>query len=103
MTRRSECAGSADDSRHLKTLAGNVFRVTALVVGADGNMFSGSVDSAVRVWNSDNGSHLHTMRGNVNTVVRRTLALGRDVTLYSGGGGSLFSIKFVLKFGSARC
>jgi hypothetical protein len=103
MTRRSECAGSADDSRHLQTLAGNVFRVTALVVGADGKMFSGSVDSAVRVWNSDNGSHLHTMRGNVNTVVRRTLALGRDVTLYSGGGGSLFSIKFVLKFGSARC
>jgi WD40 repeat protein len=76
---------SPDDGAHLQTLPGHTSAVWALVVSSDGKMFSGSLDRTVRVWRGVNGALLHTLMCDSSN---RALALARDGTLYSGGGGS---------------
>jgi WD40 repeat protein len=74
---------SADTGSHLQTLLGHENIVRVLVVGSDGNVFSGScLGNTVRVWSSENGALLHTLK--TSTKYLLALALERNGTLYSG-------------------
>jgi WD40 repeat protein len=55
---------SPDDGALLQTLEGHEEKCTvlALVVGLDGNVFSGSHDCTVLVWSGDTGALLHTLK-----------------------------------------
>jgi WD40 repeat protein len=41
---------------------------TTLQVGANGNIYSGSADSMIRVWSGDDGTQLNTLVGHTNWV-----------------------------------
>jgi len=70
---------------HLQTLVGHTSRVSALAVGLDGKVLSGSDDGTIRVW-APTGTHLHTlMKHNDDARVVYALAVMRDGTLVSGG------------------
>jgi len=75
---------SPDDGANLQTLVGHTGAVTVLVVGPNGNVYSGSLDRTVRVWSGGNGAPLQTLNTSAGTVF--ALAVGCDGTLYAGGG-----------------
>jgi WD40 repeat protein len=64
------------------SLEGHTADVTALAVGLDGKVYSGSKDYTIRVWSGDNGAHLHTLEGHTKRVV--ALTIGLSGKLYSG-------------------
>jgi WD40 repeat protein len=48
----------------------------------DGRVYSGSEDTTIRVWSSDNGKHLQTHVGHTRTVW--AIVVGPDGNVYSG-------------------
>jgi hypothetical protein len=72
---------NGENGSHLRILTGHTSFVIALAIGANGNVFSGSVDQTVRVWSGRDGTHLHTLAGHTEMVA--TLAAGQD-KVYSG-------------------
>ena len=73
---------SGADGAYLQTLEGHTSRVTALAVGLDGTIYSGSRDKTIRVWSGVDGAHLQTLEGHTDTVL--SLAVGLDGKVYSG-------------------
>jgi WD40 repeat protein len=55
--------------------------VTALAVDPDGTLYSGSSDCDIRVWSSEDGSHIRTLLAHNKGVL--ALALGPNNKLYS--------------------
>ena len=57
-------------------------------MGHDGNVYSGSYDSTIRVWSASDGTHLHTLEEGWFVELEGwvyALAVMRDGTLVSGG------------------
>jgi WD40 repeat protein len=51
-------------------------------VGLDGNVYSGSYDTRIRVWSAHDGVHLRTLDGHTRGIF--AIAMGHDGTVYSG-------------------
>ncbi|KAF2640983.1 WD40 repeat-like protein [Massarina eburnea CBS 473.64] len=66
---------------HQRTLQGHVMGVWAMVPWGD-LLVSGGCDRDVRVWNLENGSSVHTLRGHTSTV--RCLKMSDSKTAISG-------------------
>ena len=67
------------DGTCVKTLEGHTETVSALALGPDGTLYSGSVDDTIKVWNTDGTC---VLTDHTNTVW--ALAVKADGTLYSG-------------------
>jgi WD40 repeat protein len=59
-------------------------------VGLDGNVYSGSYDSTVRVWSPDDGALLQTLTRHTDTVL--ALAVGPDGKVFSGSGDGIIRV-----------
>jgi hypothetical protein len=88
---------SGDDGTHLQTLCdldgsryGVDYYVSALAVGLDGKVFSGSMRGTIRVWSGEDGTLLRTVRGHWEGVT--ALAVGPDGRVYSGSKDSTIGV-----------
>jgi WD40 repeat protein len=61
---------------------GSMGQVTALAIGTNGNIYSGSDDDTIVMWSGENGSRLRPLVGNKCGVT--SLAVGLDGKVYSG-------------------
>jgi WD40 repeat protein len=69
------------DGAHLQTLEGHNQFVRALAVGVEGRVYSGSLDTTVRVWSGNDGALLHVLAANAAV---HALAVGLDGAVHAG-------------------
>lgn len=69
---------------HLRTLVGHGGAIHALAIGPNGNVYSGSSDTTIRVWNGLDGTHLQTLTGHTRSVMCLAVVAQAD-KVYSGG------------------
>jgi WD40 repeat protein len=89
-------SGASDDGpirvwsegEHVRTLVGHTADVRALAIGTHGKVYSGSIDSTVRVWSISDGALLATLEGHNMTKVFK-VAVGLDGTVYSGSSDAM--------------
>ena len=76
----------------VRTLRGHTGGVVSLVLSEDGKrLFSGSMDSTIKVWDLETGQEIRTLRGHTNAVW--SLALSRDgKRLFSGSMDSTIKV-----------
>ena len=73
-----------------EVLEGHTLGVSALAVGLDGKIYSGSYDPLIRVWSGVDGEHLHTLEGHTGGV--HALAVGLDGKIYSGSSDTTIRV-----------
>jgi WD40 repeat protein len=78
------------DREQLRTLIGHTDCISALVIGTQGRLYSGSFDTTIRVWSVANGTHLSTLEGHTDMV--DTVVVGLDGTVYSGSSDTTIRV-----------
>ncbi|TKY74232.1 Myosin heavy chain kinase B [Spatholobus suberectus] len=83
-------AGLSKGVTELKDLRGHLDCISRLAIGG-GYLFSSSYDKTVRVWSSQDFSHLHTFRGHENKVMALVYVDEEEPLCISGdSGGGIF-------------